>query len=356
MANTVIGINGMGVLGRRMLLMAIESGMFTVGAVNDPTMPLDTLIYLLKHDTVYGQSKYIISTDNNNNLIIDGKTIAYSNEADNTNLKWSDLEIKVAIDCLGQATSSTDYESWINGYQGVGIKKTVICSNNEKLYTTYRTFVYGENQKEHDGSNVVFSALGDLVASTYVARCLEDTFGIDCLFAEYVTAYTNLNNLQDSFISGYATTPQVGRAGAWNIIPKKNKSAENNLGLIIPNLYGKEISFERRCGVISGSMLDVHAVLNSTYNSENFADYLKTLGESNDLQTIYDSAKLNIKYGKAEYPLCSSDVIGNSYVYMNENYNADMNGAVVNIGAMYDMITLSATNALLVAKYVDENE
>ena len=56
-----IGINGMGVLGRRLLRMLVELGYdknypatFEIGQINDPNMTAEQLVYLLKHDTVYG--------------------------------------------------------------------------------------------------------------------------------------------------------------------------------------------------------------------------------------------------------------------------------------------------------------
>ena len=56
-----IGINGMGVLGRRLLRMIVElsydknyPATFEIGQINDPNMTAAQLAYLLKHDTVYG--------------------------------------------------------------------------------------------------------------------------------------------------------------------------------------------------------------------------------------------------------------------------------------------------------------
>ena len=68
-----IAINGFGRIGRMILKAGLEDKKVNFVAVNDLT-PIETLAYLLQHDSVHGRYKKKVSVKGKN-LIIGGKTI-----------------------------------------------------------------------------------------------------------------------------------------------------------------------------------------------------------------------------------------------------------------------------------------
>ena len=69
-----VAINGFGRIGRAFLKIALDKDEIEIVAVND-LGSIESLTYLLKYDTVYGNFKKEVSNDGQN-IIIDGKKIA----------------------------------------------------------------------------------------------------------------------------------------------------------------------------------------------------------------------------------------------------------------------------------------
>ena len=90
-----VAINGFGRIGRAFLKIAWLRPDIEVVAVND-LGTLESLSYLLKHDTVYrtwGHDVEISGTD----IVIDGKTVKFISEKDTTKLPWGELGVDVVL-------------------------------------------------------------------------------------------------------------------------------------------------------------------------------------------------------------------------------------------------------------------
>ncbi len=97
-----IGINGFGRIGRLTLRRILENHSdLEVVAIND-LMDAETAVYLLKHDSVYGQLKQTVSIKNgeqgaNGKLLINDREILFFNEPDPLNLPWDKLGVNLVI-------------------------------------------------------------------------------------------------------------------------------------------------------------------------------------------------------------------------------------------------------------------
>ena len=80
MAQTKIGINGFGRIGRNAFKLAFDRSDLEVVAVNDLT-DTKTLAYLLKHDSNYGTYKYDVSYDDTG-IIVNGQHVKVTAEKD----------------------------------------------------------------------------------------------------------------------------------------------------------------------------------------------------------------------------------------------------------------------------------
>jgi glyceraldehyde 3-phosphate dehydrogenase len=98
-----VAVNGFGRIGRAFLKIAWERPDIEIVAVND-LGSIDSLAYLLRHDTVYrtwGHDVQVKGTD----LVIDGKTVKFISEKDTTKLPWKDLGVDVVVESTGLFTS-----------------------------------------------------------------------------------------------------------------------------------------------------------------------------------------------------------------------------------------------------------
>lgn len=80
-----VAINGFGRIGRAFLKIAWENPEIEVVAVND-LGTIESLTYLLKHDTVYRTWGHDVKSENGN-IVIDGKTVKFVSEKDTTDRK-----------------------------------------------------------------------------------------------------------------------------------------------------------------------------------------------------------------------------------------------------------------------------
>ncbi len=88
-----VAINGFGRIGRTFFRMALNHPDFEIVAIND-LGNLENLAYLLKYDTVYGQSQFDVSVTNGV-LTVDGKEVTFLSEKDPKALPWGKLGVDI---------------------------------------------------------------------------------------------------------------------------------------------------------------------------------------------------------------------------------------------------------------------
>lgn len=352
-----VGINGMGVLGRRLLRMMYElsddenyPAGFDIRQINDPNMTAEQLVYLLKHDTVYGtwgKTVNVVSGD----ISIDAKTIPFThidyNSTDGwANCGWGNVLADNVFDCMG-----------INNYEKSAIMEThrtagahnVFCCGSA-ITNDMPSVVFGINHLSFDVSKnpIVGIFNGDVQAAAVIGKLLDDSYTLEGAICENICSYTNLNNLEDSAKSGYATSPQVGRAGAWNIIPLISSTGKK-VGLVVPQLNGKIVGRELRAGTIAGAFMNITANLKDSFDADTFYASLKTT-LADTLATAYANNAMCGKY-EEDYLSVSSDAIGEPCVIVNKSDYVANGTQLVNVQVLYDALSLQAGNAILVATY-----
>ena len=362
-----IMINGMGVLGRRLFRLIFDNpdlGL-TVRRINDWLVTdVAQLAYLIKYDTVYGRWDKHTVEHGTNELIIDSAihipVTSYS--AGSTGQDWHDCD--VAIDCTGSKVwdSNVTYaEGYANFFgRNGGIPYAVGCGNFNDNGATL--VVFGENHKSTaiGEKGVRYSALGDMISATQILEILNSKFGVVSAMVDEITAYQNLNNLEDNAYPAYTDTSQIGRAGAWNIIPTA-AAKYKNIFKILPALNGKLIGDARNVGVITGALSDFFVDTRESVGKE--VDLLSVLKEAitgggkEDMLAAYNSGSPLISFLKSTAgAIVSSDMVGLPYSILDDAVGVSLiSDTFIRVTLNYDPITLAAANALLTAKYIVEN-
>jgi len=132
-----IAINGFGRIGRAALKIIIDTPGLDVVAVNDVMSP-ENAVYLLKHDSVYGNYENEV-TIHANYLHIKDKKIQFLSERDPAQLPWKNLGIDIVIESTGFFTKREDAEKHINA----GSKYVVISAPTKSKDTP--TLIHGVN-------------------------------------------------------------------------------------------------------------------------------------------------------------------------------------------------------------------
>ena len=133
-----VAINGLGRIGRSFLKIALDKGINVV-AVND-LASIDSIVYLMKYDSVYGNYKGIIEKGNGF-IKLNRKKIMVFSEKQPENLPWAELGVDIVVECTG---AFTDREGAMK-HLWAGAKKVLISAPAKEPDITV---VLGVNEKE----------------------------------------------------------------------------------------------------------------------------------------------------------------------------------------------------------------
>lgn len=293
MAQTKVGINGFGRIGRNAFKIAFERSDLEVVAVNDLT-DTKTLAYLLKHDSNYGTYGKEVGFDETG-IIVDGKHIKVLAEKDPAVLPWGDLGVELVIESTGRFTAKEDAEKHITG----GGAKRVIISGPSKS-DGVDTIVLGANDDKVEGSTDVISNASCTTNSLgAVMAILDAEFGVEKSFLTTVHSYTASQVVQDA----PAKDLREGRNAAENIVPTTTGAAIA-VTKTLPQLEGKFDGISIRVPTPVVSISDVTALLSKDVTVEEINDAFKKAAKEPYYQGIL---------GVSDEPLVSRDYIGNSH-------------------------------------------
>ena len=310
-----IAINGFGRIGRNVLRAIYEDrrdGEFEVVAIND-LAPTDTNVHLLQYDTTHGRFNATLSSSEDS-ITVNGKRIPAYMQRDPALLPWADLQVDIVFECTGFFRSREKAELHLQA----GAKKVLVSAPGKQLDAT---IVYGVNESILKPSDTLVSnASCTTNCLAHVAKAMHDAVGIEHGLAHTVHAYTNTQNLLDS----YHKDKRRARAAAYSMIPTSTGSAKA-IGAVIPALEGKLDAVAVRVPTLNVSLLDFTFIPTKTISEadveEIFAEYAK--GREG-------------VFGINEQPLVSIDFNHNPASCMIDLIQTRINGNLVKVLAWYD--------------------
>jgi glyceraldehyde 3-phosphate dehydrogenase len=288
-----VAINGFGRIGRLAFRQMFEADGYEVVAINDLTSP-KMLAHLLKYDTAqggfagkFGEGKHTVEATEDS-IIVDGKEIKISKEADANNCPWAKYNVDVVLECTGFYCAKDKAQAHINA----GAKKVVISA---PAGNDLPTIVYNVNHKSlTKNDNIISAASCTTNCLAPMADALNKYAAIQSGIMSTIHAYTGDQMILDG--------PQRkgdlrrSRAGAQNIVPNSTGAAKA-IGLVIPELNGKLIGSAQRIPTPTGSTTILVAVVKGKdVTKEGINAAMK--------------AAANESYGYTEDEIVSSDVIG----------------------------------------------
>ncbi len=251
-----VGINGFGRIGRMVFRASINHPDIEIVGIND-LCPADYLAYMLKYDTMHGQFKGEVSSDDKG-IIVNGKTIPVFAERDPANIPWGKLGAEYVVESTGLFLTKEKAQAHITA----GAKKVVmsapskddtpmfVCGVNLDAYTPDMQFV----------SNA--SCTTNCLAP--IAKVLNDAFGIkDGLMTTVHSTTATQKTVDGVSMKDW----RGGRAASGNIIPSATGAAKA-VGKVIPALNGKLTGMSMRVPTLDVSVVDltVNLAKSATYD------------------------------------------------------------------------------------------
>ncbi|PKT77302.1 type I glyceraldehyde-3-phosphate dehydrogenase [Helicobacter winghamensis] len=240
-----VAVNGTGRIGLCVSKILGERSDLELTAINT-TMPIDTLVHLLKYDSV--QKNSAVEKLNENTIRIGNQNnIQITSTRDIKETHFGKYGAELVIECTGAFNDLNKANAHLYG----GVKRVVISAPA----TDVPTFVYGVNHKQYQGESVISNASCTTNALAPIAKVLHENFTIQSGLMTTIHSYTNDQNLLDSKHKDL----RRARAAALNMIPTSTGAAKA-IGLVMPELKGKLNGFAIRVPTPDVSVVDLTCV------------------------------------------------------------------------------------------------
>jgi glyceraldehyde 3-phosphate dehydrogenase len=285
-----VAINGIGRIGRATLKIILEHNELELVGIND-LMPLESLLYLLRYDTVYGRyEKQVTAADNR--LAIDGREFSYLQHKVPAKLPWCDLDVDVVFECTGMFTNREGLEQHLSA----GAKRVFLSAPAKD--DDIPTVVHGVNISDKD-AEIISCGSCTTNCITPIVEILGRRIGIVKAIMTTVHAYTASQSIVDTS----SKKARRGRAAAANLVPTTTGAAVAATK-VLPEYEGMFNGMAIRAPVPVGSVADIV-----------FLTRLQTTVEEVNrmLQEEAATERYRNVVAVSDEPLVSSDIIGDSH-------------------------------------------
>ena len=309
-----IAINGFGRIGRLTLRNLLKSKDVEVVAINDLTDNA-TLAHLFKYDSAQGTFPGKV-TSSDKHIVIGGKKFLSLSERNPAKLPWKKLKVDLVLECTGIFRTSESAGMHIVA----GAKRVLISAPGSG--SDIQTIVMGVNDHEINPNQTIFSnASCTTNCLAPVVKVIDENWGFVQGTMTTTHAYTADQNIQDAPHKDL----RRARAAAFNIVPTSTGAA-NALAIVYPNVKDKIWAMAVRVPVITGSLIELNAVVKKQVGIEEINKKFKSAARG--------KLKGILEYSEA--PLVSSDIIGNqsSSVFDSQLTGADKN--LITVICWYD--------------------
>jgi glyceraldehyde 3-phosphate dehydrogenase len=315
-----VAINGFGRIGRAFLKVAWERPEIEIVAIND-LGSLESLTYLLKHDTVYRTWTHDVKHDIAN-IFVDGKEIHFISEKDGTKLPWKDLNIDVVVESTGLFTSYDKAKFHLDQ----GAKKVVISAPAKDGDGTVQgeTILLGVNEEKFGTCPITSNASCTTNAASPIIGIMDEALGIEKAILSTTHGYTASQSLVDG---PSKKDLREGRAAAQNIVPSSTGAAIA-VTKAYPKLEGLFDGISLRVPVPAGSIVDVTFISKRPTSAQEVNEILKKASQDPRWMKVF---------AVTEEPLVSSDILGDSHASIADlEMTRVVGGNLVKILGWYD--------------------
>ncbi len=299
---TKIAINGFGRIGRAFFKAAFERETkpeLDIVAINDLS-DLEQLVYLLRHDSVYGRWNKEIKLKSQNSkvkiLVVEDKEILFLQEKEPAKLPWGDLKIDIVLESTGVFESFEKAKVHLDA----GAKRAVISAPAKDEDNDWgKTVLPGVNNEDFAKCTVSSNGSCTTQSASPVMQILKETVGVKKAFLVSSHAYTSTQNLVDA--STKSKDFRRARAAAINIVPTSTGAAIA-VARAVKNLNFDGVAF--RVPVISGSVSAITFLASRPTSVEEINEIFRKAAKEERWEGILKVT---------EEPIVSTDIIGEPY-------------------------------------------
>ncbi len=329
-----IAVNGLGRIGRTFLKLALEHQGLEVVAANDIADP-NSLVYLLKYDSVYGRYMGPVTTDSTEGhtwLRIGDHRVRLLSERDPAALPWRALNVDIVV----EATGAFDTYAAARRHLEAGATHVVLTAPaNDEDTDDARTVLMGVNPEALRVTRLSSNGSCTTNSAASVVEVLRQRIGIRKAILNTVHGYTATQALVDSPVRGHDL--RRGRAAAANIVPATTGAAIA-VTRAIPELRDKFDGVAMRVPVLTGSLSSIVFVAARETSVEEI---------NNALQEAARDTRWSGVLATTTDALVSSDIVGDPHgAVVDLSLTKVIDGDLCSVYSWYDN-EFGFTNTLL---------
>ena len=248
-------INGFGRIGRLVFRNLFSDEEFKVVAVND-IQPIETLAYLLKHDSAHGPLKASVSS-NDHFIKVDDIDIQVFQETEPENLRLKDLGVHYVIEASGFFKTKGDAQRYINA----GARRVIITAPSPDC----PMFVMGVNHETYNplDDTIISNASCTTNCLAPLVKIIHDKFGV----TEGLMTTIHAATARQQVVDCAQGRDLRGARSVFNIIPSSTGAAKA-VGKVIPELNGKLTGMAFRVPIHDVSTVDLTVKVQNETNLE----------------------------------------------------------------------------------------
>lgn len=262
-----LGINGYGRIGRCVVRALSERGLLDriqPVLINDPAEP-ESLVHLTHYDSTHGRSERLFQTDPNGGYLLNGRSIALTQNASPTQIDYRQFPVDVVLESSGRFASREGADAHLEA----GAPRVLIGAPGGPEVD--RTVVYGLNHLAITSEDRVLSA------ASCTTNCL--AMGVSALTSEmqiergfYTTIHAVTND--QVLIDSAHRDPRRGRSAGSSMIPTTT-NAILALEWVMPELAGRIQGFSMRVPTQNVSCVDLTVLLDREVSEADILDAMR---------------------------------------------------------------------------------
>lgn len=312
-----VAINGFGRIGRQVLrTIAQQEDGIEVVVVNSVRATPELSGHLFKYDSILGRFPGTVETDEDN-LIVDGKPIRVTSQADPLLCPWHAFDVDIVIESTGRFTSRDAAAHHLRS----GASKVIVTAPARYADAT---IVLGVNEGSYDPvcHHVISAASCTTNCLAPVLAVLHENFGVSSGLVTTIHSFTRDQELLD----GANSDLRRARAATLNMCPTKTGAAKA-IDRVLPALAGRLVGLAVRVPLPDVSLVDLNVSLENPASVE----------QVNDMFRAESRGPMGKVLDATDEPLVSSDFQGNQHsaiIDLQSTRRAD--GGLLKVLAWYD--------------------
>jgi len=241
-----VAINGFGRMGKLGFRAGWNFKELDIVHINEIKGDAACHAHLLEFDSVHGKWNSGNISCSEDGIIVDNKSVSFSQQADPSKVDWSSLGIELLIDCTGKFKTAEDLQCYFDQ----GVKKVLVSA---PVADPALNIVYGVNHDQYQASahNIITAASCTTNCLAPVVKVMNEKIGIKrgCM-----TTIHNITNTQTIVDKGHSDLRRARSCGQ-SLIPTTTGSAKA-ITKIFPQLEGKLNGLAVRVPLLNASLTD----------------------------------------------------------------------------------------------------